>query len=110
MAVERVMQNDVGKVFSDTLTIGAAAPPAGGEPWFLMQGPQQIAAQAQWVDESEGTVTYSTVADDLELPGLYRQQWEIRYVDGTKLSFPDAESVNWVDVIRDVSPPEVVSA
>lgn len=42
-------------------------------------------------DPYHGWVTYQPTAGDVDTAGIFRQEWEVTFVDGTKATFPSPE-------------------
>lgn len=70
--------------------------------WFQMRlktrrgmpRPKPIRGLATVVDVATGLVRYNWTAIDTEVPGLYDAEWQVTYLDGSVLTFPNQPSEN----------------
>lgn len=104
MSTVKVKQDDVGVLFTGTLTSnGAPLPLSGATVLFLMKkGTTLISKQATIVSAPAGTVSYTSVAGDLATRGTFLQEWEATFPDGRKITFPSS-GYNKVIVGRDLN-------
>jgi hypothetical protein len=51
-------------------------------------GPPKVNAPAVILDAATGEVRYEWKVGDTDTPGLYNAEWEVRYEDGLKQTFP----------------------
>ena len=107
ITIVKVKRNDVGRAFTDTLTTdGTAANLAGATVKFLLRGPDgtlKVNATATVVSVVDGTVSYTTVAGDLNTQGEHSQEWEATFAGGEIGTWPD-EGHNRVIVVEDLNP------
>lgn len=105
----KVKRGDVGVIFDDTLT-------SNGEPidltdadvMFILRasrgaGPALVDALASVLDAEAGTVRYVSSDGDLDYPGLYEQEWEVRYDSGDRFTVPSG-GYNLLLVLADLNP------
>lgn len=111
MSELEVKRNDVGIIFTDTLTADGA-PLAGGiagaEVLFILRARNATApyllGTATVVDSTACTVKYVTQAGELDTAGNYRQEWQATLGTGEVYTFP-SEGYNVVRILEDLNPP-----
>jgi len=104
----KVKRGDVGVVFSDRLTAdGEPIVLTGADVLFVLRpksgATEAFTGAAVVVDELDGKVTYATVAGDLDVPGFYRQEWEITFDTGDRYTVP-SDGWNDVQIVDDLNP------
>ena len=110
MSELEVKRNDVGVIFTDTLTANDAPLPDGlsGEVLFILRARNATApylvATATIVDADACTVKYVTQAGELDTAGNYRQEWQATLGTGEVYTFP-SEGYNVVRILEDLNPP-----
>lgn len=107
MSIIRVKRGDSGIIFSDTLTAdGEPINLEGATVTFLLRAvggaEPAVEAEAIVVDDQDGTVSYVTAPGDLEVSGVYRQEWEIVYEAGDRFTVP-SDTQNVVRIIPDLN-------
>jgi len=105
--VTKVKRGDVGVIFADTLTEDdEAVNLTGATVTFILRlrgGTVPVTGTATIVDATGGTVSYATVAGNLDVAGLYNQEWEVTYGNGDKFTYP-SDTWNPVRIVGDLNP------
>jgi len=106
-----VKRNDVGVIFTDTLTANGAPIPGGildAEVLFILSPRHattpKLTATADIVDPDACTVKYVTQLGDLDTSGHYRQEWQATLTTGEVYTFP-SDGYNKVTIVDDLNPP-----
>lgn len=115
MSTVRVKRGDVGRQFTETITLTGLtqSPTTPDSAKFLMRQGTTLVSKTATVgaityNAGAGTATvplsYVTVAGDLDLAtGGWKQEWEIAWTGGSKITAP-TDGYNWVVVEADLNP------
>lgn len=106
MSTITVKRSDVGVVFTDTLTANDVAVnlTTATVLFVLRHSSGTVTSRtASVVSAAAGTVSYTTVTNDLSAAGKYRQEWQATFGDGRVYTFP-SDGWNTVNVIDDLNP------
>jgi len=102
----KIKSFDTAIVFSDTLTIdGVAADLSSTTVLFILKAADDTvfsAAATVDADPTTGAVTYVPSAGFPTTAGSYKQEWEVTFLDTTKLTFP-SDGYNKVTIIEDLN-------
>lgn len=89
-----IKQGDTARAFTDALTIGGVPINlAGATVKFvgnLRVGRDKIGGPATVTDSTAGSVSYTPVPADVDVPGLFNIEWQITFGDGSKLTVPSS--------------------
>jgi hypothetical protein len=103
-----VKRGDAGVIFEDVLDAGGLTNLDDVETLlFLLREVTTdalISKTAAVVDSNARTVKYVTQPGDLDMAGIYRQEWEATFTDEAPLTFP-SRGYNYVYVDPDLNPP-----
>lgn len=104
----KVKRGDVGVIFDDTLTSnGDPIDLTDADVVFILRPLRAteptVDAAAVVLDEEAGTVRYVSADGDLDVAGLYEQEWEVRYGSGDRFTVPSG-GYNHVLVLGDLNP------
>lgn len=103
-------RGDTKGIFTDTLTLNTVAVDLTGcSVRFIMRRrgkPAKAVNQAATIVlAAAGTVSYQSVADDVDTEGVYEQEWEVVFPSTKKLTFPNGplgSEFNTVNINRDL--------
>lgn len=92
MSIARIKQHDTKGIFIDVLTVDDVPVNLTGVlgVQFLMKKPgHAINGAASVTNVSGGGVSYQPVEADVRYDGHYQQEWEVKFSDGRRLTFPN---------------------
>lgn len=107
MATVKIKSDDTSIQFDSTLTINSvAADITGATVLFLLKlksAPYtSFSASATIVSAVAGTVKYVPSGGFPTAIGVYKQEWQVTYGDGTILTFP-SDNYNTVIILEDLN-------
>lgn len=104
----RVKRGNVGIVFADVFTNAAGVPipliDVTSIEFIMASSDLVIVGLGTVVDGPAAEMSYQSVAGDLDVVDLYRQEWRVVFDDGRILTSPGS-SWNGVEVVEDLNPP-----
>jgi hypothetical protein len=105
MSTVLASRGDISKQFDGVCTsAGVAVDLTGASVKFLMRhGALLVSKTATVVNALAGTVSYASAAGDLDVVGVYRQEWEVTWSPTRVLTFPEGTR-NTVVVTPDTNP------
>lgn len=107
----KVKRGDIGVTFSDTFTDAEGSPVdlSGATVVFILRRygatAPTVAEDAEIVVAADGTVRYVTANGDLDVAGIYQQEWEITFGSGDRFTVP-SDTHNIVHIGEDLNPEE----
>lgn len=107
MSKVTVKKDDIGVLFSDTLTASGVNFSNVTSALFLLKDDvlgTAISKTATTSNPTTGTVSiaYTTQSGDLGTSGVYSQEWELTFSGGAVLTFP-SDGYNKVQIIDDLN-------
>jgi hypothetical protein len=112
MTTLKVKRGDIGLVFTDILR-------QDGEPIDLETADEvlfilrklradepavEVAAEIDQVDDADvGAVHYVTGNDDLDVRGIYEQEWQVTFASGQVVTVPSS-GYNKIEIVADLNP------
>jgi|SRR2546423_1145418 len=102
MTKTKLKRGDTKAIFTDNLGVDLT----GSTVKFQMRGDGILVRQNATIvsPATSGQVSYQVVATDVQIPGQYRQEWEVTFADGSIQTFP-VDDYNEVTIIDDLNPP-----
>lgn len=102
MTKTKIKRGDTKAVFTETLGVDLT----GATVKFQMRGDGILVRQNASIvpPATAGQVNYQLTASDVQIPGQYRQEWEVTFADNSIQTFP-VDDYNEVTIIDDLNPP-----